>query len=146
MSMEGRLPLGEGQDVPAGVERSGGERAGARIKPSPGRRDMNVYPDAPGHRNVDTSIAAANGLAPKLGRLQRMAETAIRNAGLFGLTADELAARLEMDRYSIQPRTSAPPMAPAPISAIEGESKLTLLRRFRTMPLAKHRPPTFRPK
>ena len=67
---------------------------------------MSVYPDAPGHRNVDTSIAAANGLAPKLGRLQRMAETAIRNAGLFGLTADELAARLEMDRYSIQPRTS----------------------------------------
>ena len=67
---------------------------------------MSTYPDAPGHRNVDTSIAAANGLAPKLGRLQRMAETAIRNAGLFGLTADELAARLEMDRYSIQPRTS----------------------------------------
>ena len=67
---------------------------------------MNVYPDAPGHRNVDTSIAAADALAPKLGRLQRMAETAIRNAGLFGLTADELAARLEMDRYSIQPRTS----------------------------------------
>ncbi len=67
---------------------------------------MSTYPDAPGHRNVDTSIAAADALAPKLGRLQRMAETAIRNAGLFGLTADELAARLEMDRYSIQPRTS----------------------------------------
>ena len=67
---------------------------------------MSTYPDAPGHRNVDTSIAAADALAQKLGRLQRMAETAIRNAGWFGLTADELAARLEMDRYSIQPRTS----------------------------------------
>ena len=67
---------------------------------------MNVYPDAPGHRNVDTSIAAANALAPKLGRLQRMAETAIRDAGLYGLTADELAARLGMDRWSIQPRTT----------------------------------------
>ncbi len=67
---------------------------------------MNVYPDAPGHRNVDTSIAAATALAPKLGRLQRMAETAIRNAGQYGLTADELAARLGMDRWSIQPRTS----------------------------------------
>jgi hypothetical protein len=67
---------------------------------------MNVYPDAPGHRDVDTSIAAANALAPKLGRLQRMAEAAIREAGLYGVTADELAARLDMDRYSIQPRTS----------------------------------------
>ncbi len=67
---------------------------------------MSVYPDAPGHRNVDTSIAAANAIAPKLGRLQRMAEAAIREAGLYGVTADELAARLNMDRYSIQPRTS----------------------------------------
>ena len=67
---------------------------------------MNVYPDTPGHRNVDTSIAAANALAPKLGRLQRLAENAIRKAGQYGLTADELAARLGMDRWSIQPRTS----------------------------------------
>jgi hypothetical protein len=67
---------------------------------------MIAYPDSPGHRNVDTSVAAANALAPKLGRLQLMAETAIRDAGLFGLTADELASRLDMDRWSIQPRTS----------------------------------------
>ena len=67
---------------------------------------MSTYPDAPGHRNVDTSIAAADALAPKLGRLQRMAEDAIRDAGWLGLTADELAARLNMDRWSIQPRTS----------------------------------------
>lgn len=67
---------------------------------------MSLYTDAPGHRSVETSIAAANALAPKLGRLQRMAETAIRDAGLQGLTADELAARLDMDRWSIQPRTS----------------------------------------
>lgn len=67
---------------------------------------MNTYPDAPGHRNVDTSIAAADALAPKLGRLQRLAQEAIRTAGLTGLTADELAARLGMDRWSVQPRTS----------------------------------------
>ena len=67
---------------------------------------MSTYPDAPGHRNVDTSIAAAVVLAPKLGRLQRLAEGAIREAGAHGLTADELAARLDMDRWSIQPRTS----------------------------------------
>ncbi len=35
---------------------------------------MSTYPDAPGHRNVETSIAAADAIAPKLGRLQRMAE------------------------------------------------------------------------
>lgn len=67
---------------------------------------MSTYPDKPGHRNVETSIAAADALASKLGRLQRMAQTAIRDAGPHGLTADELAARLEMDRWSIQPRTS----------------------------------------
>ena len=67
---------------------------------------MSTYPDAPGHRNVETSIAAADALAPKLGRLQRMAETTIRDAATRGLTADELAARLDMDRWSIQPRTS----------------------------------------
>lgn len=67
---------------------------------------MRAYPDTPGHRNVDTSIAAADALAPRLGRLQRLASGAIRDAGAHGLTVDELAARLEMDRWSIQPRTS----------------------------------------
>lgn len=67
---------------------------------------MSIYPDSPGHRDVDTSVAAANALAPRLGRLQRMAQEAIRDNGSHGLTADELAARLGMDRWSIQPRTS----------------------------------------
>lgn len=64
------------------------------------------YPDAPGHRGVATSIAAAADIAPRLGRLQRMAEDAIRASGWSGLTADELAERLKLDRYSIQPRTT----------------------------------------
>lgn len=67
---------------------------------------MSVYPDAPGHRDVDTSVAAAADVTPSLGRLQRMAETAIRQAGAAGLTADELAGCLDMERWSIQPRTS----------------------------------------
>ena len=67
---------------------------------------MSTYPEAPGHRLVETSVAAADDFAPKLGRLQRIAEATIRDAGLRGLTADELAARLDMDRWSIQPRTS----------------------------------------
>lgn len=64
------------------------------------------YPDAPGHRGVETSIAAAVDIAPKLGNLQRQALAAIRDAGSYGLTADELAAKLGLDRWSIQPRTS----------------------------------------
>lgn len=67
---------------------------------------MSTYPDAPGHQAVDTSNAAAHAIAPKLGRLQLMAETMIREAGWVGLTADELAERLGMDRWSIQPRTT----------------------------------------
>ena len=67
---------------------------------------MSGYPNEPGHRGVETSILAAVDVAPMLGRLQRMALKAIHDVGIDGLTADELAARLAMDRYSIQPRTS----------------------------------------
>lgn len=67
---------------------------------------MSTYPDAPGYQNVDTSIAAAEAVAPKLGRLQRMAEGAIREAGPKGLTADELAELLNMERWAMRPRTS----------------------------------------
>src|SRR3546814_19643389 len=68
-----------------------------------GRRVMGTYPDAPGHRNVETSIAAADALAPKLGRLQRMAEVAIRDAGAPGLPADDMASRLDMERWTTSP-------------------------------------------
>ena len=67
---------------------------------------MSGYPDAPGHRGVDTSVKAADAIAMKLGRLQRMAEAAIRKAGDDGLTADELAEQLQKQRWSIQPRTT----------------------------------------
>lgn len=67
---------------------------------------MSTFPDTPGHRRADTSVAAANALVPNLGRLQRMALEAIREAGWLGLTADELASRIGLDRSTIQPRTS----------------------------------------
>ena len=65
-----------------------------------------IYPNAPGHRDVDTSVAAAEAIAPTLGRLQRIVFHAIRDAGEYGLTTHELAARLDMGRDSVQPRTS----------------------------------------
>ena len=64
------------------------------------------YPDVAGHRDVDTSIAAAADMNKRLGRLQQLALTTIQAAGAMGLTADELAAELEVSRWTIQPRTS----------------------------------------
>lgn len=64
------------------------------------------YPDSAGHRGVETSVAAAEALAPILGRLQGLVLAAIADAGESGLTANELAARLDMDRCALQPRTS----------------------------------------
>jgi DNA-directed RNA polymerase specialized sigma24 family protein len=64
------------------------------------------YPHSAGHRGVDTSIEAAQSIQSKLGNLQATALNAIIKSGLRGLTADELAVTLGLDRYSIQPRTS----------------------------------------
>jgi DNA-directed RNA polymerase specialized sigma24 family protein len=65
-----------------------------------------IYPEIPGHRGVETSIEAADAIAPATGRLQTMAYDAIRAAGVDGLTADELASVLDVSRWAIQPRTS----------------------------------------
>lgn len=65
-----------------------------------------VSPDMPGHRNVDTSLAAADATAYKLGRLQGMAHAGICAAEAEGLTCDELAARRGTDRWAVRPRIS----------------------------------------
>jgi hypothetical protein len=62
--------------------------------------------DLPGHRGIDTSVAAAAFIAPHVPRLRARVLEAIRAAGEFGRTSDELAAELGMDRGSVQPRTS----------------------------------------
>ena len=68
--------------------------------------DRLEYPNAPGHRGVDTSIAAAVDLAPKVGRLQAMVDAAVVAAGAQGLTADECCEVFGLDRWTVQPRTS----------------------------------------
>lgn len=65
-----------------------------------------IYPDTPGHRGVDTSVAAAEDIGPNLGRLQKSVHAEIKAAGPAGLTTNEIAARLDIDRSSVQPRTS----------------------------------------
>jgi len=64
------------------------------------------YPSRPGHRGVDTSIAAADMVAGIAGPLRRMVYRAVHEAGVRGLTTDEIAAALRMPRYSVQPRTT----------------------------------------
>jgi hypothetical protein len=65
-----------------------------------------AYPNQPGHRRVDTSVAAAEAFAPKLPRLQSLVRSAIADAGEDGLTADEVAVRLGLERWVLRPRTS----------------------------------------
>lgn len=67
---------------------------------------MTDYPDRPGHRGVETSVAAAADLAPRLAPLQRQVLEAISAAGMRGLTADECCQALKLDRWTVQPRTS----------------------------------------
>lgn len=64
------------------------------------------YPSVPGHRGIDTSAAAAASLATSLGYLQAKVFRAIAEAGTHGLTTNELADLLRIDRGSVQPRTS----------------------------------------
>jgi len=68
---------------------------------------MARYPNRPGFKgSAETGREAAESVADKCGRLQKLSLQAIRNAGGHGLTADETADALEMQRWSIQPRLS----------------------------------------
>lgn len=64
------------------------------------------YPQGPGHRGIDTSASAAASIASGLGYLQAKVFRAIAEAGTRGLTTNELADLLRIDRGSVQPRTS----------------------------------------
>ena len=68
---------------------------------------MSKYPSEPGFKgDADTGREAAADMHAKCGRLQQVALAGISAAGGGGYTADELAAALGLDRWTIQPRTS----------------------------------------
>lgn len=67
---------------------------------------LDNYPVAPALGRTDTSAEAATSIAMATGRIQRMVYHAIGEVGSRGLTAEELAARLRMERTTVQPRTS----------------------------------------
>lgn len=64
------------------------------------------YPDAPGHRGIDTSVEAADAIKTRVTGLRARALAAIGWAGAYGITTSELAARTGIDYAAIQPRTS----------------------------------------
>lgn len=66
----------------------------------------DMYPDAPGHPGIDTSIEAADAIASVTGRIRRVVKAAILAAGTQGLTSHELALVTGMERTTVQPRTT----------------------------------------
>lgn len=63
-----------------------------------------VYPEVPGARGTDTSMAAADSVADEAPRLRERVLEQIRGAGARGLTPDEAAAELERTPFTIRPR------------------------------------------
>ncbi|MDT7535378.1 hypothetical protein OVY48_18370 [Sphingobium sp. SA2] len=66
----------------------------------------NRYPYTPGHRGVDTSIAAGNDLAPRRPTLQHRVIQVIAIAGAAGATGSEIADALGWIVYRVRPRTA----------------------------------------
>lgn len=64
--------------------------------------NAQFHPEPPRRR----SAAAGRPLDIAVSRLQRIALVAIRDAGGRGLTTHELAARVDIHRDTMQPRTS----------------------------------------
>ncbi len=66
-----------------------------------------IFPYAAGFKgSADTGREAAEAINKKLGRLQRLVQGALKGRGRYGLTAEEAAGILNMDRVSVQPRFS----------------------------------------
>lgn len=66
--------------------------------------DLLDYPNTPGWQEAETSIEAAEVIAPELKRLQAMVLGAIQEAGDHGRTADEVAVRLDVTPFTARPR------------------------------------------
>lgn len=69
---------------------------------------MNLfdYSAGPGHRGIDTSIAAADAIASGAVVLRDKVLATVSAAGPVGVTVVEMAIRQGLDRMGIQPRFS----------------------------------------
>lgn len=66
---------------------------------------MTGYPDTPGAYPVDTSIAAADAIAPSVSRLRAVVLRTLHQHPA-GMTVDETCAAAGYKRYTLQPRFS----------------------------------------
>ena len=71
-----------------------------------GHVEPDRYPDAPGHRGIETSIAAAEAIASSAPVIRERVLRAISDAGPSGLTVIEFCNRTGVDRMGAQPRFS----------------------------------------
>lgn len=67
---------------------------------------MTSYPQHPGAYPVDTSLLAADFIAPSVPHLQRAILGVLAEVAIHGATGDEIAARLGWERFRVRPRTS----------------------------------------
>lgn len=66
-----------------------------------------IYPHTAGFKgSLETGREAAEAINKKLGRLQKLVLGAVKGRGRYGLTPEEAADILAMDRVSVQPRFS----------------------------------------
>lgn len=67
---------------------------------------MTDYPHYPGAYPIDTSIAAADFIAPSVSSLQTQILKVLAKAAFLGATGDEIATSLGWERFRVRPRTS----------------------------------------
>lgn len=67
---------------------------------------MQRYPKTPGHRGIETSIAAAKALERKHPTQKQLVYDVIDATGLKGCIGDEVAEKLGWTKYEVRPRTS----------------------------------------
>jgi len=64
------------------------------------------YPYSPGHKDVDTSIEAAESMKDKTESIRNKVLNVISNKGIFGATADEVAELLNYSPFAVRPRVT----------------------------------------
>ena len=64
------------------------------------------YPYSPGHKEVDTSIEAAEAIKEGVETIRNKVFNVIANKGNFGATADEVAELLNYSPFTVRPRVT----------------------------------------
>ena len=69
-------------------------------------KEERLYPYSPGHREVETSIEAAEAIKEGVETIRNKVFNVILNKGNFGATADEVAELLNFSPFTVRPRVT----------------------------------------